>query len=271
MSEAPSNALQAVLAEIKNISPELKDAFIFRKDGEVVAGNPGDGELQIKRLEAAFSEIVGQAEVIGDVEGLTIQGVNSQLTITSMANRYLATVSSRLADEKMVKALTGVIVPTVISLVDQLSSLSSTQTPVSTEIERIDQFTTLPEQPKFGPSVDANSPSSTEELILPNPPANQFMVEKIGGLLVASDIVRVDADVVAKWHDLYGNREITQVHVETLEGKTVACRYKVMKREDGRSKGMIQIPDKILQILRTGEGKLVVVKPVISLDKENKR
>ncbi len=96
------------------------------------------------------------------------------------------------------------------------------------------------------------------------------MVEKIGGLLVASDMVRVDADVVAKWSDLYGDREISQVNVETLEGKAVICKFKPMKEADGKAKGIIQIPERILQSLRTGEGKLVMVKPVIPTASEAK-
>ena len=96
------------------------------------------------------------------------------------------------------------------------------------------------------------------------------MVEKIGGLLVASDIVRVDADVVGKWSDLYGDKEITQVNIETLEGKSAMCKFRPIKEADGKAKGIIQIPERILQTLRTGEGKLVMVKPVIPVGWRNK-
>ena len=89
------------------------------------------------------------------------------------------------------------------------------------------------------------------------------MVEKIGGLLVASDVVRVDVDVVAKWSELYGDREISLVNVETLEGKSAVCKFKPMKEAEGNAKGIIQIPEKILQTLGTGAGKLVMVKPFI--------
>jgi hypothetical protein len=96
------------------------------------------------------------------------------------------------------------------------------------------------------------------------------MVQKIGGLLAAPDTVRVNVDVVAKWHDLYGDKEIMQVRVETLEGKAVICRFKPMKIADGYAKGIIQIPDMILRILHTGPGKLVIVKPVVPAVKEKK-
>lgn len=269
MTEASLNALPAVLGEFKNISPELTGAFVFNKNGEALAGGQIISEEQMKRLSIALNDVDDQAEVIGGVEALTVQGVNSQLTITSLNNRYLATVSSRVADEKMIKALTSVIVPTIVSLVDQLmASPKGAQTEALSEAKPFEETFLSPVESKLGQVGLVDPPLPIPEPMLPKPPVNQFMVEKIGGLLVASDTVRVDADLVAKWTDLYGDKEVTQVNVETLEGKAVVCKFKVMKHEDGRSKGMIQIPEKIMQSLGTGEGKLVVVKPVISLGKE---
>jgi hypothetical protein len=90
------------------------------------------------------------------------------------------------------------------------------------------------------------------------------MIEKIGGLLVPCDIVRVDSEVIAKWHDIYGDKEITQVHIETLEGKAIICRFKPIKKSSHNGKGIIQFPEKVLQALQTSKGKLVIVKPEIT-------
>jgi hypothetical protein len=89
------------------------------------------------------------------------------------------------------------------------------------------------------------------------------MIEKIGGLLVPADTVRVDSEVIAKWNDLYGDKQIAQVHIETLEGKKTNCKFKPIKETNHNAKGIIQIPEKILQALQTSKGKLVIVKPVI--------
>jgi hypothetical protein len=230
-------------------------------------------EDRAKKLSAACNDIADQAEVIGGVETLTIDGVGSRLNIASMNNCYLATVSSSSADEKMVKALTCVVVPTVMKLLDQISptlpdsQLFDNEKP---EVTRVEETVQLPDEPTpLEPVPDV--PAVTSEPIFPRPPVNQFMVEKSGGLMVASDTVRVDKDVVAEWSDLYGDREITQVNVETLEGKAVICKFRPMKKADGNAKGIIKIPEKILQILQTGEGKLVIVKPVILTAKERKR
>jgi hypothetical protein len=103
---------------------------------------------------------------------------------------------------------------------------------------------------------------------LPQPPASQFMVEKIGGLLVSSDTVRIDAEVIASWSSLYGDKQITDVHIQTLEGKSVSCKFKALKESKQSAKGIIQLPEKILQTLQTSKGKLVIVKPVITQSPE---
>ena len=98
---------------------------------------------------------------------------------------------------------------------------------------------------------------------LPEPPVTQLMIEKIVGLLVSSDMVRVNSDVIAKWNNLYDNKKITEVHIETLEGKKLNCKFKAVKEAKGNSRGVIQMPEKILQTLHTSKGNLVMVKPVI--------
>jgi hypothetical protein len=273
VTEASSTPLQTIIGEFKNISPELTSAFIFKEDGEVLASTEAITEDQARKLGAAYNDIAGQAEVIGGLETLTVQGVGSQLNITFMNNCYLVTASSHAADEKMVKSLTCVILPTVMKLLDQISpTLPNNQifNVEKPEVEQVEDTVQPPEEPTLM-ELAPDEPVVTPEPIFPKPPVNQFMVEKLGRLLVASDTVRVDKDVVAEWRDLYGDKEITQVNVETLEGKAVICKFKPMKEADGKAKGMIKIPEKILQILQTGEGKLVIVKPVIFTAKERRR
>jgi len=263
VAEDSSITLQTVIEEFKNISPELSKAFIFKRDGEIIASIEDNVvNDQAKKVAASFDEIAKQSEVIGGVEMLSIQGVNSQLKITSTNNRYLATVASRAADEKMVKALAYVIVPTVIKLLDQIDSGGKPADQVQAAVKETGTPTQSPEEPNqvSFPSI----PAASSEQVIPKPPVNQFMVEKIGGLLVASDVVRINTELVHKWSELYGDREITQVNVETLEGKSVVCKFKPMKEADGSVRGIIQIPERILQTLGTGEGKLVMVKPFVS-------
>lgn len=266
MTEASTKPLQTILGEFKNISPELTQAAIFTKDGEILAG---DEEFvaaeRAKRMVQAYDEIATRATFMGGVENLTILGVSTQIGITSTHSRYLAIVSSRAADEKMIKALACVIVPTFIKLLDQISPAESNSQvidPGQSEVNSDKEVVQLPQESAPAEQISV-VPTVSSERVFPKPPVNQFMVEKIGGLLVASDVVRVDADVVGKWSDLYGDTQILLVNVETLEGKSAMCKFRPIREADGKAKGIIQIPERILQTLRTGDGKLVMVKPVI--------
>jgi hypothetical protein len=108
-----------------------------------------------------------------------------------------------------------------------------------------------------------SEPQPSYEPLLPATPVNQFMVEKIGGLLVHSDTVRIDGEVLANWIELYDGKNITMVEIEALDGKKTTCKFKPIKDGKNSSKGIIQIPEKILQALEIEKGKLVMVKPVI--------
>jgi hypothetical protein len=268
LSEAYKEALQTIIGEFKNITLEITSAFIFNKNGEIIAVSDAT-EDQTKNLVANFGSISQHAESIGNVENFTIQGANRQLNITSINNLYLASVSSMAADQKIVRALTHVVVPTIVKLVDQIApEVWENQPPVSpqitpTEDNDTEEAAALPvEETEPAPKLEPEAPLSfSSEPFLPQPPVNQFMVEKIGGFLVPPDIVRIDAEVVARWSDLYDGKEIRNVSIQTLEGKTTICKFKPIKENNG--KGIIQVPERILRILQTGKGKLVMVKPVI--------
>jgi predicted regulator of Ras-like GTPase activity (Roadblock/LC7/MglB family) len=270
VTEAYSTALQITINEFKNITPEITNTFIFKKNGEIIASTETNSEDQNRKIVAAFNDITEQAETIGGVETLTIQGSNSKLSIRSMNELFLATVSSREADEKMVKMLTIVIVPTVVKLIDQIPELSGNDSPQTNffkastpEVKPVEEIN-LPEKETESEPIPDMSESFNSEPMLPEPPVNQFMIERIGGLLVPCDIVRVDSEVIAKWHDIYGDKEITQVHIETLEGKAIICGFKPIKEASSNGKGIIQFPEKVMQALQTSKGSLVIVKPEIT-------
>ena len=119
MTENLSNPMQIIIDEFKNISGEITNSSFFNLDCEIFARMQTTNEEQIKKTVFMLKNMVNRAVTIGGFETLTIQGVNSQLDIMYIRNRYFLTVSSRAADEKTVKALTQVIVPTVVKLMDQ--------------------------------------------------------------------------------------------------------------------------------------------------------
>lgn len=264
MTEAYWNPLQTFIDEFKNISPETTNALIFKSDGQIIANTQASTEDQAKKLIDYFKNISQYAETIGGIENLTIQAAERQINITAINSNYLALVSSRAANQEIVKSLTNVLVPTVVRLVDQVASLpKETELPKTIHLDNpLTEEIVLPveEKPQIESIPELKLPF---EPFLPITPINQFMVEKIGGLLVPADTVRIDADVIAKWSDLYDGKQITMVNIEALDGKRTTCKFKPIKEAKTNAKGIIQIPEKILQTLQSEKGKLVMVKPVI--------
>jgi hypothetical protein len=248
-----TEAVQTVIGEFKTLSPDITRTAVFKLDGETLAVSEGTTLEQTQTLIANLSSIT-HSECIGGIESLTIQDLNNQLAISAVGDVYLALVSSRTADQKIIRSLSQIVAPTVIQL-------ALGHAVVAVEKPKIQQNTletAMPseKEPEIAPITEPESPP---EPYLPKAPTTQFMVEKISGLLIASDTVRIDNEVIENWQNLYDKKTFTALSIETLEGKTVTCKFKPQKD----AKGIIGIPDKILQSLQCSKGKLVMVKPVI--------
>ena len=250
--------IQTIINEFKTLSPDITNTIVFKLDGKTLAACENTTPEQTQTLIASISGIT-HADSIGGIESLTIQDINTQLNLTAVDSVYLATLSSREADKKIIKSLTQVVVPTVIRL-----TLGNTASP---QKKRKRQHESIPQKvekavlpPEQEPGIEPMpEPEAPPEPLLPKAPTTQFMVEKIGGILVPSDTVRIDDEVIEKWHDLYDEKDFSTVSIETLEGRTTTCKFK----PKSNAKGIIQVPEKILQTLQVSKGKLVMVKPVI--------
>ena len=240
-NEVYAFALKNTLNEIKNVCPDVSNTFIF-KDGKIIAKDENTDEETIKNTVDAFNALTERADTIGGLESVTFHGANGRVNIACINDFYLTTIASKEADEKYVNTLTRVLVPTVLKLVEKIHSAS------------IDNNTFTTEQPE---------PEVNPEPLLPEPPVNQFIVENLGGLLVPSDTVRIDNEVIVQWKDLYTDKKIEEVDVETLNGKTTRCKFKPIKGSKYEGKGVIQMPEKIQLTLQTTKGELVMVKPVV--------
>ena len=109
MTDTDSIALQTIIDEFRNISPEITDAFMFKADGEIEACIESKAMDRVKKSIFSFNDVNEKAAIIGGIASLSIQGADSQLNVVSINNRHLATISLRAANPKIVKALTTVI------------------------------------------------------------------------------------------------------------------------------------------------------------------
>jgi hypothetical protein len=284
-NEVYSFALKSTLQEIQNICPDVSNTFIFQ-DEKILAQDETTPEKTINQTIDAFTAITEKADIIGGMNTLTIQGNNGRANIACMNSFYLATVSSKEADEKYVNTLTRILIPTVIRLLEKIHPAlpgDETLTPVyhepiepepvedevaedvadQTEEQQEESETFMEETPPTEEEKTEPEPEIDTEPLLPEPPVTQLIVENIGGLLVASDTVRIDNEVITQWNELYGDKKISEVTIETLSGKTTRCKFKQIKKSKDAGKGIIKMPEKIQLTLETSEGALVTVKPVI--------
>ena len=298
-NEVYAFALKSTLDEIQKACPGVTSSFIF-KDGNLIAKGHNTQEEDVIQTINAFDAITERADTIGGVENITIQSGKGKVNINATNDFYLTTVSSKEADEKYVNTLTRILIPIVIKLSERIQPASADSEAVTnqpepeeddvakateetidaaeelldkTADEEIDEYedsevyqpeeleeemvTTEPEE------IEQVEPEVDTDLLLPEPPVTQLIVENLSGLLVPSDTIRVDQEVIKQWSELYGDKKIKEVEVEALNGKTILCKFKQIKKSKDAGKGIVKMPEKIQLTLETQQGELVTIKPIV--------
>ena len=281
-------ALKSTLKEIQNACPVVTSNFIFR-DEKISARGKNTTEEQATKTVEAFHDMDEKSAPIGKIESITIQSAKGKVNIDTVNDWYSTTVLSKRADEKYVNTLTRTLIPIVINIVDEIQPAPTDNEPVTVEEvkpeEDVESGTTFEEtQRSEKDAIDysfeeetveeattaypdeleqKDEPEFKSEPLLPEPPVTQLIVEHLGGLLVPSDTVRVDEEVIEQWKELYGDKKIEEVEVEALNGKTTRCKFRQIKKSKDAGKGLIKMPEKIQVALETTQGELVTVKPIV--------
>lgn len=265
-NEVYSFALKNTLNEIQNICPDIKNSFMFKDDGEIIAGDENTPEKVVVRVIDSFDGILEKADAIGGIEGITLEGNKGRVNISCMNDLYLVTVTSRKADMNYINTVTHVLIPTILKLLEKIHpaplKINQPQPEIETEIALDEELEeeetpfkeTLAEEPEEDPET---------ETLLPELPVNQLIIENLGGLLVPSDTVRIDSDLLSQWEEISGSMKIEEVEVETFDGKTSRCKVKPIKDSKYEGKGIIRMPEKIQLNLEIEKGELIRVKPAV--------
>ena len=262
-----SFALKNTLDEIRNLCPDLKNAFMFKEDGELTAADENTPQKTIVSIVDAFDGLLEKADTVGGIELIAIEGNKGGANVSHMNNHYLVTVTSENADRNYVNTTTHILVTTVLKLLEKISPAPLKNHPSETEtrpeIPAIKTDEEPAEQPAEKPATVEPEQSTKPEALQEEPTASQFMVEDIGGLLVSADTVRLDKETLLQWQELYEDRNIEEVEIETFEGKSARCKIKPIKDSKQDGKGIVQIPQKIQRTLQIRKGELVKVKPIL--------
>ncbi len=247
-------ALNNALNEVKNVCPGLSHTFIFREDNQILAKDHNTTTDEVNSTKQAFSAIEQRANTIGRIESISFSGSNGRVYISCINDFYLTTVASNEADEKIVTNLTRILVPTMLKLVENSH-------PISQDVVKTRASAFKPEM-----RIDP-------EPYIPDTPINELTVESlhgIGGLLGSPDIVRIDSIMIAQWNELFGLNKIQEITIEnTITKKNMSCRFQSIKEEKFENKNVIQISEKILQMLKIKKGDKVIVKPVTRSSQNN--
>ncbi len=211
-------------------------------------------EAQAQQAIEAFAAFSVRAQASGFLS-LTLNATEHQVTVSKVGCFYLANITASGTDERTLNALTGVMVPTVLrvlEIVDSNFACTATKTqPVPTPY-------------KSTKAAPLKTLHETDEMAFVA--VTQLMVENLGGLgklLGNSEAARIDPSVIARWSNLYPNKSVKEIEVEeTSTGKKVRCRFKASTDPKLHENGFIQLPQKTQAALRTHKGALVTVKPL---------
>ncbi|MEM2102425.1 MAG: hypothetical protein QXM22_02790 [Candidatus Bathyarchaeia archaeon] len=276
--EAYSAALQNALTEIRNICPDVHTSFLFDKDGSIIAGDNGTQEYNLEKTVNSMEGIFEKAETIGGLDALVIYGNKGKVHISCVNDMYLALVASEKADMTYIQTISRVLIPTVIKLLDSITS-----TPFKPAPPKPSQFSPFPlkkepemkvEEDELVDQEEEVTKPLTKPVMKPEEPepieketldevSNQLIVDTLGGLLVRGDTVEVDPHVLEEWTQTYGDADIREVEIETFNGNSTQCKVKPIKDSKLEGKGLIRIPEKVCQALEVRKGELVKVSPLI--------
>ena len=280
--EPPSFIINSALGEIKSICPDISHIFIFKENSEIPAADESTEEKTKGNTVDVFTNLRSRSEFLGGLEYLKFKCNDRRVIISQMGSYYLTNVASNEVDEKYVNALTNVLIPTMLRLVDESPLVFSGGDSYSENALFREQKGSVRCEETKKDSVQ----NTRCDFLIPQPPVNQLMVEDFHGfkgfldssngfrslrgssngfrgLLGYSETVYIDGATVTSWKDLLGERKINEVIVKTFNGKVARCCFKPTKGSEYYRKGVIQLPESVQEALLVKKGDLVTVQPVI--------
>jgi len=259
-----SFVLRNTLTEITNACPDIQSIFLFKEDGDIITGEERTIEEAAVHTVDALDEILEKAKALGGLENMSFEGTKGTVHVSALNGFYLVTVVPEKADMKSINTFTGILVPTVLKLLERITPALNRNCPSELENEESRVKPDVKPDESSEEIVDRHERGTADaEKVLPEPQVNQFIVENLRGLFASADTVRIDGDTLSQWTELYEDKRIEEAAIETFGGKSVRCKLKPLKDSKLEGKGIIQIPEKLQQTLDIKKGELVKVKPII--------
>jgi predicted regulator of Ras-like GTPase activity (Roadblock/LC7/MglB family) len=259
-------ALKSALTEIQNVCEGIEWSFIFTKDGTIISGND-DKTIgpEIAKAASSFQSLTEKAAAVGGLDQLLINGNKGKVHVSSIDDMYLVSGISKKADIAHMRSITSVVFPTIKHVLESINSsignvdptpLKPLHKPIKKKEIEVEE-----DEEKLAEPEEVEKTKKVKDL--PSVPSQQLIVEKLGGLLVRADTVRVDSEVLKRWSALLGVKEVNEVEIEAFGGKMAQCKVKTINDSKLEGRGFIRIPDKTCRMLEIKKGELVRVKPTV--------
>ena len=210
-----------------------------------------------RALIVQWAEIYGNDQLIKKINledpstGKTIQCKFRPFRDNKYENRGIVQLSEKIQTALNIKKGSHVLIKPVLEVKEDPGAVTSENT------ENPDEPIETPK-----PELFKGFKEYTQDA-----PVTQVMVQNfrgLGGLRGKSDYVRIDKAIIARWNEMFGDKEIKEVTIEeTIFGEKIRCKFQAIKNSEFKGKGVIQLPEKLQQALQTKDGALVLIKPVV--------
>jgi len=228
-------ALNNAITEINKAYPDIKNSFIFTKNGTTLTGDQETDQQTINSIQESFENLKEKAKTIGNLESFTITTKDGELTLSNIKDMHLLLATSKNADKNHIHSITQVIIPTILKTMETLAPIQPQITPPKQLI--VDTLTGF----FAGDSV-------------------QIDTEIVKDWTKNSDDPRVRVKA-ALTGEQSTPENIDQVKIETFGGNSTLCKVKEINDQNMKGKNMIRIPEKLCKTLEINKGDLVKVEP----------
>jgi predicted regulator of Ras-like GTPase activity (Roadblock/LC7/MglB family) len=217
-----ADILNNALNEIKKAYPQIKNSFLFSKNGTIVTRDPKISKENMEKIIESFEILQEKTEAMGNLQSFQIKGKNGKLILSNIKDMYLVLETSQKADKTHIYAITHAIIPTVLKTVETIA-------------------------PALHP------PPPSKELVVET--LTGFFVGK-AVQIDAETLMELTQNTNQNRKEI-----LKKVQIETPKGKTMLCSVKRIDDVRQGGINLIKMPEKLCRTLRVKEGDHVTVKP----------
>ncbi len=122
-------ALKSALAEIKSVCEGINWAFILMNNGVVIVADETATDPTIEKVAGYFQPLVEKALAVGGLNDLLVDSENGKVYVSCVNGMYLIAGLNSQANLPHFRDITHVILPTIIKVLDSITSPAMTRIP----------------------------------------------------------------------------------------------------------------------------------------------